>query len=138
MLSLPTTCGFTHYTKLICGKKYRLKDGLLGYLHHFYSNQTGGTKCITAPPKNRGTGAGGAKTNVTGKTFEQKTENESRLVSLMTLKEKLFPIAGENLIITCKGKKAKKPLFMLHNMPPKLFLNTNTIKLYIDFQMRPI
>ena len=30
---------------------------------------------------NRGTGAGGANTNLNGKTFEQKTENESRLLS---------------------------------------------------------
>jgi hypothetical protein len=30
---------------------------------------------------NRGTGAGGANTNKNGKTFEQKTENESRLLS---------------------------------------------------------
>jgi hypothetical protein len=32
-------------------------------------------------PKNRGTGAGGANTNLTGKTFEQKTENETRLLA---------------------------------------------------------
>ena len=96
MLPLPTTCGFAHYTKLICGKKYRLKDGLLGYLHHFYSNQTGGTKCITALPQNRGTGAGGAKSNVNGKTFEQKTENESRLVSLYDFERKIIP--------NCRGK----------------------------------
>jgi len=32
-------------------------------------------------PKNRGTGAGGANTNVTGKSFEQKTENETRLLA---------------------------------------------------------
>jgi len=30
---------------------------------------------------NKGTGAGGAKTNVNGKTFESKTSNESRLLS---------------------------------------------------------
>ena len=30
---------------------------------------------------NKGTGAGGANTNVTGKSFEQKTENESRLLA---------------------------------------------------------
>ena len=32
-------------------------------------------------PNNRGTGAGGANTNLTGKTFEQKTENETRLLA---------------------------------------------------------
>ena len=31
------------------------------------------------PIINKGTGAGGANTNVTGKSFEQKTENETRL-----------------------------------------------------------
>jgi hypothetical protein len=31
--------------------------------------------------QNKGTGAGGANTNVNGKSFEQKTENESRLLS---------------------------------------------------------
>jgi hypothetical protein len=31
--------------------------------------------------QNKGTGAGGANTNVNGKTFEHKTENESRLLS---------------------------------------------------------
>jgi hypothetical protein len=30
---------------------------------------------------NRGTGAGGANTNLNGKTFEEKTENESRLIA---------------------------------------------------------
>ena len=30
---------------------------------------------------NKGTGAGGANTNVNGKSFEQKTENESRLIA---------------------------------------------------------
>ena len=30
---------------------------------------------------NKGTGAGGANTNLNGKTFEHKTENESRLLS---------------------------------------------------------
>jgi len=30
---------------------------------------------------NKGTGAGGANTNINGKTFENKTENESRLLS---------------------------------------------------------
>ena len=31
--------------------------------------------------KNKGTGAGGAKTNVNGKSFEEKTDNETRLLS---------------------------------------------------------
>ena len=31
--------------------------------------------------KNRGTGAGGAKTNANGKTFEELTNNESRLIA---------------------------------------------------------
>ena len=33
------------------------------------------------PIQNKGTGAGGANTNLNGKTFEKKTENESRLLS---------------------------------------------------------
>jgi len=36
---------------------------------------------VTTTIKNKGTGAGGAKTNVNGKSFEEKTENESRLIS---------------------------------------------------------
>ena len=37
---------------------------------------------VGAPPIiNKGTGAGGANTNVTGKSFEQKTENETRLLA---------------------------------------------------------
>ena len=38
---------------------------------------------LGAPPPiiNKGTGAGGANTNVTGKSFEQKTENETRLLA---------------------------------------------------------
>ena len=37
---------------------------------------------LGAPPIiNKGTGAGGANTNVTGKSFEQKTENETRLLA---------------------------------------------------------
>lgn len=37
---------------------------------------------LSAPPIiNKGTGAGGANTNVTGKSFEQKTENETRLLA---------------------------------------------------------
>jgi hypothetical protein len=35
----------------------------------------------SGPILNRGTGAGGANTNLNGKTFEKKTENESRLLS---------------------------------------------------------
>jgi hypothetical protein len=34
-----------------------------------------------SPIINKGTGAGGANTNVTGKSFEQKTENETRLLA---------------------------------------------------------
>lgn len=36
---------------------------------------------LTATIINKGTGAGGANTNVTGKSFEQKTENETRLLA---------------------------------------------------------
>lgn len=121
MLPLPTTCGFAHYTKLICGKKYRLKDGLLGYLHHFYSNQTGGTKCITAPPKNRGTGAGGAKTNVNGKTFEQKTENESRLVSLYDFERKIIPNCRGKFNYYLQGEKGKKTIIYVTQHAAKAF-----------------
>ena len=35
---------------------------------------------LTTTIINKGTGAGGANTNVTGKSFEQKTENETRLL----------------------------------------------------------
>lgn len=42
-----------------------------------------GDKEVEAPTKvvNKGTGAGGANTNISGKSFEQKTENETRLLS---------------------------------------------------------
>jgi len=40
---------------------------------------------------NKGTGAGGANTNVTGKSFEQKTENETRLLAAGFTKK---PIPG--------------------------------------------
>ena len=36
---------------------------------------------LTTTIINKGTGAGGANTNVTGKSFEQKTENETRLLA---------------------------------------------------------
>ena len=36
---------------------------------------------LTTAIINKGTGAGGANTNVTGKSFEQKTENETRLLA---------------------------------------------------------
>jgi hypothetical protein len=36
---------------------------------------------VTLPPINRGTGAGGAATNISGKTFEEKTSNEARLLN---------------------------------------------------------
>ena len=42
---------------------------------------------------NRGTGAGGANTNKSGKTFEQKTENESRLLAAGFVKK---PIVEKN------------------------------------------
>lgn len=48
----------------------------LGNIHSLAQSNPSSDK-----PKNRGTGAGGANTNVTGKSFEQKTENETRLLA---------------------------------------------------------
>ena len=42
---------------------------------------THNSRMSAKPVKNRGTGAGGANTNVNGKSFEEKTENESRLLT---------------------------------------------------------
>ncbi len=121
MLSLPTTVGFAQYAKHTFGKKCRLKDGVLGYLHHFYSNQTGEPNCITAPPNNRGTGAGGAKTNVTGKTFEQKTENESRLVSLYGFERKIIPHCRGKFNYYLQGEKDTKTIIYLTQHAAKAF-----------------
>ena len=46
---------------------------------------------LTTAIINKGTGAGGANTNVTGKSFEQKTENETRLLEAGFTKK---PIPG--------------------------------------------
>ena len=55
---------------------------------------------------NRGTGAGGANTNKNGKTFEQKTENESRLLSSGFSRK---PIPGANGKYAYYLEKAESP-----------------------------
>jgi len=41
--------------------------------------------------RNRGTGAGGANTNVNGKSFEEKTQNETRLLSNGFIRKTIIP-----------------------------------------------
>lgn len=48
------------------------------------------------PIVNSGTGAGGAKTNENGKAFEQKTENESRLLEKGFIKHRIPTHKGKN------------------------------------------
>lgn len=48
------------------------------------------------PLVNRGTGAGGAGTNASGKTFEQTTENESRLLATGFVKKAIPGKKGKN------------------------------------------
>jgi len=45
---------------------------------------------------NRGTGAGGANTNVNGKSFEEKTSNEQRLLSTGFIKKNIPGYKGKN------------------------------------------
>lgn len=45
---------------------------------------------------NRGTGAGGANTNANGKTFEKKTENESRLLASGFVRKTIPGCKGKN------------------------------------------
>jgi hypothetical protein len=71
---------------------------------------------------NRGTGAGGANTNKSGKTFEQKTENESRLLAAGFIKK---PIVEKN--------KAKFNYFLERAVSPTssiVYLTQGALKLY--------
>jgi len=71
---------------------------------------------------NRGTGAGGANTNKSGKTFEQKTENESRLLAAGFIKK---PIVEKN--------KAKFNYFLERSISPTssiVYLTQGALKLY--------
>ena len=71
---------------------------------------------------NRGTGAGGANTNKSGKTFEQKTENESRLLASGFVKK---PIVEKN--------KAKFNYFLERAVSPTssiVYLTQGALKLY--------
>jgi hypothetical protein len=71
---------------------------------------------------NRGTGAGGANTNKSGKTFEQKTENESRLLAAGFIKK---PIVEKN--------KAKFNYFLERIISPTssiVYLTQGALKLY--------
>ena len=71
---------------------------------------------------NRGTGAGGANTNKSGKTFEQKTENESRLLATGFLKKS---IVDKN--------KAKFNYFLERTISPTssiVYLTQGALKLY--------
>jgi hypothetical protein len=71
---------------------------------------------------NRGTGAGGANTNKSGKTFEQKTENESRLLAAGFIKK---PIVEKN--------KAKFNYFLERTISPTasiVYLTQGALKLY--------
>ena len=52
---------------------------------------------------NRGTGAGGAGTNASGKTFEQATENESRLLAAGFVKKAIPGKKGKNDYYLEKG-----------------------------------
>jgi len=64
--------------------------------------------------KNRGTGAGGAKTNANGKSFEETTNNEMRLISRGYTKETFkkntkfgyFLTNGETVFVSQDGFKA--------------------------------
>jgi len=122
MLSTPTKCGFAQYAKRTFGKKtFQLKYGLLGYLTQLYTHKC---ECIVSGTKNRGTGAGGAKTNVNGKTFEQKTENETRLMILYGFERKIIPNCKGKFNYYLEGKKGDTGI---------IYLTQNGAKAYFKF-----
>ena len=61
---------------------------------------------VSAPIINKGTGAGGANTNLNGKSFEKKTENESRLLSNGFVRN---PIPGKKGINDFYLEKVESP-----------------------------
>jgi hypothetical protein len=72
---------------------------------------------------NRGTGAGGANTNVNGKSFEEKTSNEQRLLSTGFIKK------------TIPGYKGKNAYYLVKEMSPTesiTYLTQGGLKAYFE------
>jgi len=72
---------------------------------------------------NRGTGAGGANTNVNGKSFEEKTSNEQRLLSTGFIKKKI------------PGYKGKNAYYLVKEMSPTesiTYLTQGGLKAYFE------
>ena len=72
---------------------------------------------------NRGTGAGGANTNVNGKSFEEKTSNEQRLLSTGFIKKNI------------PGYKGKNAYYLVKEMSPTesiTYLTQGGLKAYFE------
>jgi len=72
---------------------------------------------------NRGTGAGGANTNINGKSFEEKTSNEQRLLSAGFIKKKI------------PGYKGKNAYYLVKEMSPTesiTYLTQGGLKAYFE------
>ena len=62
--------------------------------------------------QNRGTGAGGANTNVNGKAFEEKTNNEARLLQAGFVKKRIPGKKGKNAYYLEKVDDGKTIIYM--------------------------
>ncbi len=68
---------------------------------------------MNEPIVNRGTGAGGANTNKNGKSFEQKTENESRLLSNGFVRKPIPGTRGKSAFYLEKSTGTDKSIIYL-------------------------
>jgi hypothetical protein len=73
---------------------------------------------------NKGTGAGGANTNLYGKQFEEKTNNEKRLLEQ----------GYEKIVLSKQGKPSKYGYYLTKNFEDKtiVFVSQNGLKVYIE------
>ena len=71
---------------------------------------------------NRGTGAGGANTNVNGKSFEEKTSNEQRLLTNGFSKKLIPGYKGKNAYYLAKEISPTESIVYLLYNPRNYFL----------------
>ena len=77
--------------------------------------------------ENRGTGAGGANTNINGKSFEKKTENETRLLSHGFIRKNI------------PGNKSKYGYYLVKEINPTesiTYLTQGGLKAYFEYFLK--
>lgn len=80
--------------------------------------------------QNKGTGAGGANTNVNGKAFEEKTDNEERLIKAGFVKKPIPGNKGKNAYYLEKVEDGRTVVFIKQAGLGNYFMHFHKMKLF--------